>query len=102
MVGHGTDITLSTGHGMDAFVSPLVEKHTPHFKSKLVMGEAKPTSDHWAFHEANIATVQFTGLPYPFYHQEVDTMDRFEPTIMEETENFAMELLYSLFESLKN
>jgi hypothetical protein len=102
MVGHGTDITLSTGRGMDSFTAPLVEKYAPRFKSKLVPGEAKPSSDHWAFHEANIASVQFTGLPYPFYHQDADTMDRFEPIIMEETEKFAMALLYSLFEDLKS
>jgi Zn-dependent M28 family amino/carboxypeptidase len=102
MIGHGTDITVSRGCGMEAFTDPLAEEYAPRFKSKFVTGEAKPTSDHWAFHESKIATVQFTSLPYPHYHQKVDTMEQFDPLIMGETEEFAMALLRKLFEALKN
>jgi hypothetical protein len=101
MIGHGSDITISTGRGMEAFTNPLVKKHESRFKSKLVPGEVKPTSDHWAFHESNIPSVQFTALPYPHYHQGLDTMNRFETTVMEETEEFALDLLYNLFKTLK-
>ena len=100
MIGHGTDITIGTGNGMEAFTNRLIEKYAGAFTSKLVPGDVKPTSDHWAFHESGIATVQLTGSPFSDYHQDLDTTACMEETIMRETETFAADLIDLLFADL--
>jgi aminopeptidase YwaD len=100
MLGVGDAFQIRCVEGsLWARVAGSIGDHSP---SGLAIGRvgAMPSSDHWAFHEAGIASAQLTRVPDPAWHTPDDVPARFTAADLDEAEGVAHALVAAALEAL--
>ena len=100
MIGNGKELVLRKGLGMDDLLEELVQENRDNVSHSIAQVPATASSDNWPFHLAGVPNMQFVSLPFPLYHLPADTMDIYDPKLVEETEYLAEILIRKILRRL--
>lgn len=98
MIGCGKEIHLRTGIHMEETIDTLIEQYQGKLHHTARRVPVTSTSDNWPFHETGIRNMQFVASPFPVYHLPCDTMEKYDPTLVEDCEKMAITLIDMLLD----